>query len=310
MAATTGPWRSSAPASTSAPAGAASTWAPRRSGTPGSRSGSPGSAASASTGATSDAGVAEATEIGDPQARYLGAIMRSCGEVAARVGDAVAQGFLPLVLGGDHSVAMGTLGGMAKRARRRRRALDRRARRHEPAGHLAERQRPRDAARRGARRRGPGVRDRRLAVAVGRSGRRSSARARSTTASGPDRGARRPRLHDERHRPARHRARHARGARVPAGRRLRPRERRPRRRRPDVRAGRRHARPRRALLPRGPPRARARRRVGAARLARARRGQPDPRRGERDGAHSPSSSPPAPSAPGSSDASSPFPDGV
>jgi arginase len=61
-----------------------------------------------------DAGVAEATEIGDPQARYLGAIMRSCGEVAARVGDAVAQGYLPLVLGGDHSVAMGTLGGMAK----------------------------------------------------------------------------------------------------------------------------------------------------------------------------------------------------
>jgi arginase len=61
-----------------------------------------------------DAGVAEATEIGDPQARYLGAIMRSCSEVAARVGDAVAQGYLPLVLGGDHSVAMGTLGGMAK----------------------------------------------------------------------------------------------------------------------------------------------------------------------------------------------------
>jgi arginase len=61
-----------------------------------------------------DAGVAEATEIGDPNARYLGAIMRSCAEVAERVGDAVAQGFLPLVLGGDHSVAMGTLGGMAK----------------------------------------------------------------------------------------------------------------------------------------------------------------------------------------------------
>jgi arginase len=61
-----------------------------------------------------DAGVAEATEIGDAQARYLGAIMRSCGEVAARVGEAVAQGYLPLVLGGDHSVAMGTLGGMAR----------------------------------------------------------------------------------------------------------------------------------------------------------------------------------------------------
>ncbi|HUK45417.1 MAG TPA: arginase [Gaiellaceae bacterium] len=60
-----------------------------------------------------EAGVAEATDVGDPQARYLGAILHSCALVAGRVGEAVAQGFLPLVLGGDHSVAMGTLGGMA-----------------------------------------------------------------------------------------------------------------------------------------------------------------------------------------------------
>ncbi len=61
-----------------------------------------------------EAGVAEATEIGDQQARYLGAIMRSCGAVAARVAEARTTGHLPLVLGGDHSVAMGTLGGMAR----------------------------------------------------------------------------------------------------------------------------------------------------------------------------------------------------
>ena len=62
-----------------------------------------------------EAGVAEATEIGDPQARYLGAIMRSCGERRrARRATRAAAGYLPLVLGGDHSVAMGTLGGMAK----------------------------------------------------------------------------------------------------------------------------------------------------------------------------------------------------
>jgi arginase len=60
------------------------------------------------------AGVAEATEVGDPRARYLEAIMQSCGEVARLVGDARASGFLPLVLGGDHSVAMGSLGGMAR----------------------------------------------------------------------------------------------------------------------------------------------------------------------------------------------------
>jgi arginase len=34
--------------------------------------------------------------------------------VAALVGQAADQGLLPLVLGGDHSIAMGTLGGMAK----------------------------------------------------------------------------------------------------------------------------------------------------------------------------------------------------
>jgi arginase len=61
-----------------------------------------------------EAGVAEATEVGDPNARYLGAIMRSCAAVAASVAEARTAGYLPLVLGGDHSVAMGTLGGMAK----------------------------------------------------------------------------------------------------------------------------------------------------------------------------------------------------
>jgi len=60
-----------------------------------------------------DVDVPEATEIGDPQARYLGEILRSCTQIAAQVEKAVAEGFLPLVLGGDHSVAMGTLGGMA-----------------------------------------------------------------------------------------------------------------------------------------------------------------------------------------------------
>lgn len=57
--------------------------------------------------------VPEATEVGDPRARYLAEIMRSCARVAALVADACATGYLPLVLGGDHSIALGTLGGMA-----------------------------------------------------------------------------------------------------------------------------------------------------------------------------------------------------
>jgi arginase len=60
-----------------------------------------------------EAGIAEATEAGSPNARYLGAIMESCAKVAARVEEACRAGYLPLVLGGDHSVALGTLGGLA-----------------------------------------------------------------------------------------------------------------------------------------------------------------------------------------------------
>ncbi len=58
--------------------------------------------------------IAEATEVGDPQARYLESIKRSCERVAGLVGEAHAAGLVPLVLGGDHSIAMGSLGGMAK----------------------------------------------------------------------------------------------------------------------------------------------------------------------------------------------------
>ena len=57
--------------------------------------------------------VPEATEEGDPQARYLEPILEVCEGVAQLVADADRGGHLPLVLGGDHSIAMGTLGGMA-----------------------------------------------------------------------------------------------------------------------------------------------------------------------------------------------------
>jgi len=60
--------------------------------------------------------VPESIEEGDPAARYLGPIKQVCEQVAALVEDAAAQGNFPLVLGGDHSIAMGSLGGMAKRA--------------------------------------------------------------------------------------------------------------------------------------------------------------------------------------------------
>ena len=57
--------------------------------------------------------VAEATDAGDPRARYLASIKRSCEGVATLVTRARAGGFVPLVLGGDHSIAIGSIGGMA-----------------------------------------------------------------------------------------------------------------------------------------------------------------------------------------------------
>jgi arginase len=58
--------------------------------------------------------VPEATDEGSPSCRYLGPIKQVCEQIAALVEEAVAEGYVPVVLGGDHSIAMGTLGGMAK----------------------------------------------------------------------------------------------------------------------------------------------------------------------------------------------------
>ncbi len=58
--------------------------------------------------------VAEAAPVGDERRRYLGEILAACSRVADRVAGAVDEGQLPLVLGGDHSVAIGTLGGLAR----------------------------------------------------------------------------------------------------------------------------------------------------------------------------------------------------
>ena len=58
--------------------------------------------------------VAEATEVGDEQARFLPQILDTCERIADLVERAAADGQLPLVLGGDHSVALGTLGGLAR----------------------------------------------------------------------------------------------------------------------------------------------------------------------------------------------------
>ena len=58
--------------------------------------------------------VLEATAETDTTARYLPEIKAACSRIAHLVGIALDEGALPLVLGGDHSVALGTLGGLAR----------------------------------------------------------------------------------------------------------------------------------------------------------------------------------------------------
>jgi arginase len=60
-----------------------------------------------------EAAVAEATAVGSERVRYLSQIRAACEHVAELVRRAVEDGRLPLVIGGDHSVSLGTLRGLA-----------------------------------------------------------------------------------------------------------------------------------------------------------------------------------------------------
>src|SRR5918912_315678 len=59
--------------------------------------------------------IAEATTEHDERARFLPAIRATCERIAELVGAALAEDRVPIVLGGDHSIALGTLGGLAAR---------------------------------------------------------------------------------------------------------------------------------------------------------------------------------------------------
>src|SRR5450432_252832 len=63
---------------------------------------------------------AEAWPEGDANAKYLAQIAAVCDAIAVRVDDALRRGRLPLVLGGDHSVAVGTVSGVARHFRPQR----------------------------------------------------------------------------------------------------------------------------------------------------------------------------------------------
>ncbi len=61
----------------------------------------------------------ESLAVLDERVRYLPEILGACTRLAALVEDVVRDGARPLVLGGDHSIAIGTLAGLAAAAGRR-----------------------------------------------------------------------------------------------------------------------------------------------------------------------------------------------
>jgi arginase len=61
-----------------------------------------------------DTPVQEAVEEEDRRLRYVTEVKATCERIAELVGRAVSQELRPLVLGGDHSIALGTLAGLAQ----------------------------------------------------------------------------------------------------------------------------------------------------------------------------------------------------
>lgn len=67
-----------------------------------------------------DAHVAETRDPGNPRLKYLKEIRAMCVTLRNVVTKTMGEGILPVVLGGDHSIAMGTIAGVARHFRRRK----------------------------------------------------------------------------------------------------------------------------------------------------------------------------------------------
>jgi arginase len=65
----------------------------------------------------------ETIDEGAPNAKYLGPIAQCCSELAQLVSNAIDRNQFPLVLGGDHSIAAGTVAGVANAYRKREQSI-------------------------------------------------------------------------------------------------------------------------------------------------------------------------------------------
>src|SRR5450755_4973536 len=55
----------------------------------------------------------EEMHYGDKKAKYFSEIAEACKDLGEMVQKTLAEGLIPLVLGGDHSIAMGSMSGIA-----------------------------------------------------------------------------------------------------------------------------------------------------------------------------------------------------
>ena len=67
--------------------------------------------------------IAETKKEGNPQAKYLKEITATCAKEAELVVKTLEEGMIPLVLGGDHSIAAGTVSGVAEFYRRQKQRI-------------------------------------------------------------------------------------------------------------------------------------------------------------------------------------------
>ena len=65
----------------------------------------------------------ESVPPGEDRAKYLTQIQQTCERLAGKVAQAMREGKVPLVLGGDHSIAVGTIAGIAQAERERNRRI-------------------------------------------------------------------------------------------------------------------------------------------------------------------------------------------
>jgi arginase len=72
-----------------------------------------------SDGGNVQVAIAETRNAGEANAKYLKEISETCERVAAMVLQTMEEGLTPMILGGDHSAAVGSVSGVAEYYRRR-----------------------------------------------------------------------------------------------------------------------------------------------------------------------------------------------